>query len=80
MNERQMSIARAIAAAPNGVTNAESIAHRIGFRPARSGILSVTSSLRAMERAGLVGRIPPQDQWCVAKWCLLRKAKEMLDG
>lgn len=78
MNERQRLVAAAIAAAPNGVTTAEAVAHRLGARPARKGILSATSTLRAMERAGLVARIPPADQWCSAHWCLLGKAKAEL--
>lgn len=76
MNARQQQIAEAIAKGLNGIRGADSIARALGYRPARSGRLAVSSSLRAMQRAGLVGRIPPEDQWDHARYFLTEKAKK----
>lgn len=81
MNARQRQIAQKIAASPNGITDADTIAGGLGYRPHLSGRLAVTSSLRAMERAGLVGRIPPENQWDHARWFLRALGKAALkDG
>lgn len=55
-------------------SGADDIAFRLGYRPAMSGRLAVTSALRALERSGVVYRTPPRDRWDHARWGL-RKAK-----
>lgn len=77
MNERDIAVARAVLQCPNGVGNATQISWKMGYK-GNSGRMAVTSTLRSMERRGLVGRIPPRDQWAHANWCLLTEAKQTL--
>lgn len=62
----------------NYIISAETLGASLGYRPARKGILPVTSSLRALEKKGLVCRHPPEDQWCVAKWGITQKGRASL--
>lgn len=76
MTERQRLVAAAIARGLNGISGAQEIAYRMGYRPARNGILACTRTLRSMEQQGLVGRIAPFDQWSTADWFLTDAGKE----
>jgi hypothetical protein len=75
MNVRQRQIAAVIAEGLNAISSTDRIASRLGYRPAREGRLSVSSSLHAMMRAGFVGRIPPQDRWDHVSWFLTKAGK-----
>jgi Fe2+ or Zn2+ uptake regulation protein len=77
ITERQKSIAQAISKGLNGITSADRIAARLGYRPARTGRLAVTKTLRSMEAAGLVHRLPPKDQWDHADWALSDEGKKL---
>lgn len=70
LNERCIGILRAISESRNGIKSADGVAAFLGYRPARTGRLAVSSSLRSLQRAGLVGRIPPQDRWDHADYFL----------
>lgn len=77
MNERQQKIRDALAdLRGKGVycPSAQEIAREAKLLPSRAHVLSVTASLRAMERAGVVGRTPPRDRWSAAGWHLLKNA------
>lgn len=63
LSDRERNICVAIEMARNGIRGADSIARFLGYRPAISGRLAVSSTLRVLQRKGIVGRIPPQDQW-----------------
>ncbi len=78
LEERDVRILLAIAAGLNGQLRADDVAHRVGYRPARTGRLAVSGTLRKLERKGLVGRIAPRDQWSTATWFLTIKAKDYL--
>jgi hypothetical protein len=79
MNDRQRAIMATIKRARNGILGADRIAGVLGYKPARSGRLAVSSSLRALQRAGLVGRIPPEDQWDHADYFLTDDGKAELE-
>ena len=79
ISERHFKIMSSIERGLNGITSADSIAHRLGYRPCVSGRLAVSSNLRAMQRANLVGRIPPKDRWDHAKYFLTKDGKEALN-
>lgn len=70
LTERQIKIAGVILRAPNGITNADTIAAHMGYKPARGGRLAVSRTLRIMAAIGVVHRLPPKDQWGHAEWAL----------
>lgn len=75
MTDRQRAILGAMARSSNGQSGADAIAARLGYRPARSGRLAVSSTLRRMvdpeTGCGLfVVRLPPADRWDHATWCI----------
>lgn len=78
LSERQIAIMRAISGGLNGITSADRISAKLGYRPARSGRLAVSASLRALMKAGVVGRIPPEDQWDHADYFLTPSGREAL--
>lgn len=78
LNDRHFEIAKIIRRFANGIAYADGIAHYLGYRPATSGRLSVSSSLRQMQKFGLVGRIPPRDQWDHANYFLTETGKIIL--
>jgi hypothetical protein len=78
LDARAVSILRAVSAGLNGQSRADDVAHRLKYRPARSGRLAVTGTLRKLERMGYIGRIAPRDQWSTASWFLMETAKEYL--
>jgi hypothetical protein len=57
--------------------DAQEVAYRMGYHPARTGILAATSALRALERLGCVYRSPPRDQWACAKWGVLDLGRDV---
>lgn len=78
MKPRHRAIASTLAALPNGQGTAQDVAHKLGYRPARTGIVAVSATLRAMERGALAGRIPPETQWDSARWFLTQAGKREL--
>ena len=67
------AVLEAIRAGLNGSSNTLSIAHRLGYRPARAGRLAVHKRLCKMAEAGLVGSFMSDDsQWAVRYWCVLK--------
>jgi len=73
VTDRQRLVLAALAADSPAYT--VDLAHALGYRPARSGRLAVTATLRSMlvpgtDRGLLVGRIPPRDQWSSAMWSI----------
>lgn len=78
LNERQVAILRNIAAGLNGIMSADRIAYRLGYKPARSGRLAVSSTLKVLMKKELVGRIPPEDQWSHADYFLKPGGKAAL--
>jgi hypothetical protein len=78
LDERSIGILIAVSRGLNGQASADHVASRMKYRPARSGRLAVTGTLRKLERDGFVGRIPPRDQWSTATWFLMPKGKEIL--
>lgn len=68
-DETTIAMLAAVNRGLNGQSTAAEVAVRMGYRPT-AGRLAMTSRLRAMERAGLVRRIPPRDEWGVAYWFL----------
>lgn len=81
MNERQTLIAESLKFLNDAgiyCPSAQMIARRAKLFPSLNYILSVTASLRSLERDGLVGRVPPKDQWDVAGWCLEKKIQTRL--
>jgi hypothetical protein len=82
VNERQQLIVDTIAELnSSGVycPSAQVIAHRAGLVPSKDYVLSVTTSLRALERSGVVGRIAPPDRWDSAGWCLKKPDEQKED-
>ncbi|TLX16128.1 hypothetical protein [Rhizobium sp. MHM7A] len=78
LDERNVAILISVSRGLNGQASADDVAHRMKYRPARSGRLAVTGTLRKLEREGFIGRIAPRDQWSTATWFLMPKAKEFL--
>jgi hypothetical protein len=78
LDERCIGILIAVSRGLNGQARADDVAHRLNYRPARSGRLAVTGTLRKLEREGFIGRIAPRDQWGTATWFLKSKAKDLL--
>jgi DNA-binding IclR family transcriptional regulator len=79
VSERELAIMRAIASGRNGILSAQRISAQMGYRPANSGKLAVSATLRSLQRRGFVGRIPPEDQWDHADWFLLPPGKEAIE-
>lgn len=73
LTDTQIALMRAVADGLNGVASAEGCASRLRLK--KRDLFSVSSRLRALERRGLVGRIPPKDRWACASWFLTDKAK-----
>jgi DNA-binding MarR family transcriptional regulator len=80
LDERGIAILISVSRGLNGHARADDIAHRMGYRPARSGRLAVTGTLRKLEGGGLIGRSAPRDQWSAASWFLTPKARALLKG
>lgn len=78
LDERSINVLLAIQNGLNGQAGADFIASQLGYRPARSGRLAVTGTLRKLERQNIVGRLPPRDQWGHAVWFLMPKGKASL--
>lgn len=78
LDERGVAILIAVGRGLNGQASADDVASRMKYRPARSGRLAVTGTLRKLERDGYAGRIAPRDQWSSATWFLMPKGKELL--
>lgn len=78
MNDRQMQVAGILAKAIMSV-EADTIAAHMGYKPARSGRLAVSKTLRAMECAGIVFRSPPRDRWDRASWGLTGEGRAALN-
>lgn len=57
--------------------SAADVGHRL--RPRISGI-AATSVLRALERRGLVHRLPPRDQWSTASWASAEAGRAALSA
>lgn len=80
---KELAVMLAIAKSPHGAS-LDTIASRMGYRPARSGRLAIRKKLRAimtkhgeMENAShygesgkYIGRLTPRDQWDNEKWFL----------
>lgn len=78
LSDREKRILFAIAKGLNGQNSAQGVAYHLGYRPARSGTLAVTKTLRSLEARGVVGRIPPRDQWSCAYWFLTSIGKKLV--
>jgi len=78
LSVREKRILLAIAKGLNGQNSAQEVSYHLRYRPARSGILAATKTLRSLEARGIVGRIPPRDQWSSARWFLQTKAKAVI--
>ena len=70
LSEREKRILLAIAKGLNGQNSVQEVAHHLHYRPARTGTLSCSKTLRSLEARGIVGRTPPRDQWSCAYWFL----------
>lgn len=75
LTDRQRRILAAMVRGPMGHSSADDIAYRLGHRPARSGRLAVSATLRRMvdPETGcgpFVVRLPPADRWDHATWCI----------
>jgi hypothetical protein len=87
LTEFQRRALHALAWCSDGYATAETIAGRLGYRPASSGRLAVTSALRPLldpeSREGASGkyiyRTAPQDRWGSARWGLFRQFKAFED-
>ena len=75
LTDEQIKLMRAVYAGLNHIASADGCARRLRIKRGR---LAVSSRLRALERRGLVGRIPAKDQWDHASWFLTDKAKALL--
>lgn len=67
-DDRDHAVLAAIRRGRNGQASTDTIAARLGYKPACDGRLAVSSTLRSLERRGLVWRIPPRDRWGHAVW------------
>lgn len=87
-SERELKLLRSIGKSLRGL---DDIAHKMGYRPARSGRLAVKKTLMAMaKRHGFtnnaygmdskyVVRLPPRDQWDHERWALTTEGKLALE-
>ncbi len=78
LDERGIAILISVSRGLNGNARADDIAHRMGYRPARSGRLAVTGTLRKLEVEGFISRSAPRDQWSAASWFLTPRSKDLL--
>lgn len=78
LTPRQIQVMVAVSRCLNGIGNTSEVAARMGYRPARSGQLAVTATLRKLEKEGLVNRLPPSDRWAQASWSLRAEGREAL--
>ena len=88
LTARELKLLRCIGKSLLGL---DDIAHKMGYRPARSGRLAVKKTLMAMvNRHGfttgaygmdskLVVRLPPRDQWDHERWALTSEGKLVVD-
>lgn len=74
LTERETRIVAIIKRSKIGVLGADRIALHLGYRPPRSGRLAVSSTIRSLMRKGVVGRIPPEDQWDHATYFIIPTA------
>ncbi|WP_315921599.1 hypothetical protein [Mesorhizobium sp. SP-1A] len=80
LSDREKRVLLAIAKGLNGQSTAQDIAYRLRYRPARSGTLACTKTLRSLEARKIVGRIAPRDQWSSALWFLSSKANAVIQA
>lgn len=73
LNAREVAILLSVERGLNGLSAAQDVSYRMGYRPSQSGRLAMTRALRALEARNFVGRIPPVDQWSRAYWFLTPK-------
>lgn len=78
LSERDKMVLLAIAKGLNGQNSAQEVAYHLHYRPARSGSLACSKTLRSLEARGIVGRIPPRDQWSCAHWFLSSIGKKLV--
>lgn len=78
LDARSIAILISVSRGLNGQASADDVAHRMQYRPARSGRLAVTGTLRKLELKGFIGRTAPRDQWSAAMWFLMPKARQFL--
>lgn len=88
LTDRELKVMRAIG---SGSASLERIAASLGYRPARKGVLAVSSTLRLMLRKhghfqdafqyGASGRYvgfnPAENQWDTQKWFLTDEGKRV---
>jgi hypothetical protein len=82
LTERDLQVLRAMARSDGGIS-LDTIAARMGYRPARSGRVAVAGTLRSMlkrhgSQDGLYGtdsKLPPRDQWDCSKWALTKEGR-----
>ena len=79
LSDREKRIILAVASGSMNMSSAQDVAYRMGYRPARSGTLACTKTLRSLEKRGIVGRLPPRDQWSSATWTLSRETRAALE-
>lgn len=84
LTDQQRQALAALTRCLNDNGSADTIAHIMGYRPARHGRLAVTRMLRALLEPGkdvgpYVVRLPGRDQWSPATWSLRHKHVQYVD-
>lgn len=89
LTERDLQVMKAMVRGHGGLS-LDTIAARMGYRPARSGRIAVAGTLRSMlkrhgSRDGLYGsdskyiiRVAPRDQWDCSRWALTNEGRAVI--
>lgn len=94
LTERELKVMRAMARGPNCSASLEAIAARLGYKPPKSGVLSVRSTLHPMLRkhghyqdahqygasGKYVGFNPAENQWDTQKWFLTDAGRKAVNA